>query len=232
MGEFATAQTAYESLDDKFRHAGDSKFFIHNPDYLPFLEGFEYVTQFLLDRPAMFVSDTQNVLGLLGFLDKEWYEAEHAKDYENLKAYFAELGDTMFFGLVAGVMHWEVMNDEQREFVRRAIDWSIEQAKGSGLDLNNAMQYVAQVKDPINYRSIFYQLIGDESVKQVSSRVKEIGKLHRKIRGKLNGEWVESDDLLHSLAHHVYENGDSAIESIQIQALFALAGLDINVHAH
>jgi hypothetical protein len=208
-----------------------SSFYTEHPELGEYEAGFAAMAKFLLDRPAMLIDDAQNKDKALLFIDKEWYEAEHAEQAEGRDELFAELGDMAFFVLLVGTIHWPDLNREERDFVERAIDWSQNKASKNQIDLGAAIVYVATTKDPVNYREEFYQLKDEESVDEARGRVVQIGKLHRKIRDQLNGHWKGSGNLLGTLAEQWYlGNAEIDTEVMQIEALFELAGIDMLSH--
>lgn len=223
-----SASEAADFLSRNLYGFREGAFLRENQKYEYLASGIEAIVEFLLNRPAMMVSDAQNRGGILAFVDKEWYEAQHAESNETSFDLFMELGDTVFFALLSGILHWDEIDTQQREFIKRAIDASVETANAHELDIVEAVKYVSQVKDPINYRREFYQLIDGEETRQVFDRVVPIGKLHRKIRDKLNGEWSGADDLLDALRLHYSTNDENKdLSAFQIRVLFDLAGLDL-----
>jgi hypothetical protein len=233
MGQEISAQEKFSELSHTVLNFRESSFLQENPQFRYLEEGFEAVANFLLERPAMLVSDSQNMEVVLQFLNKEWYEAKHADANEDFQHFFAEVGDTVFFAFVSGVLHWDQMDDRRKDFVSRSLGWCENDSQHQSVNLVDAVKYVANEKDPVNYRKDFYQLIEGESVRQVRQRVPTIGKLHRKIRDTLNTEQIAgSGDVLHALAvHHNSITNSGDMIKPQIQTLFQVAGLDLLVHA-
>lgn len=208
-------------------------FFGANGAATAYKEAAKSVVNFQLRRPAMLVADANDVGKILNFLDKEWYEAENAESVETREDLLAELGDMGFFVLLTGMLHWDKLEGSQRDFVQRALGWAEDKARENKINLSEAIVYAAEVKDPKNYREEFYGLRKEERVEETFHRVEKIGKLHRKIRSKLNGEWSETKDLLTTLATHWLNGSRQDDETIgQIEELFLLADIDILSYAY
>lgn len=88
------AQDVYGKVAQKISNFRTSTFFLEHESLANFEPGLDAIADFLLDRPLMLVSDNLNHDKILSLLDKEWYEAEHAKSVEGKDELYAELGDT------------------------------------------------------------------------------------------------------------------------------------------
>lgn len=229
MANTESASELYHKATLTLTNYRNSEFYLEREDLSEFDAAFEAMAEFLILRPAMLIDDAQNKDKALAFIEKEWYEAQHAEMVESSDDLFAEIGDTTFFALLAGTIHWASMSEAEKDFVDRSIEWSRDKARENGMETVEAVVYVAKEKDPINYRAEFYQLRGeDESLSEVRSRVVSIGKLHKKIREQLNGTWKGSTNLLETLATKWYlSDPETDIEAFQIEMLFELAGIDL-----
>lgn len=223
------ANVASQQISHRLDNFRESSFFLSDTRNQEITTGIEALVGFLKDRPAMMISDSVNKDGILRFLDKEWYEAEHSDTVNDLDNLSCEIGDTVFFAVLAGVMHWEEMSENERDFVSRAMEWTREKGSERKIDVNEMLVEVATEKDPTNYRKEFYQLKPHEETNQVYPRVVAIGKLHRKVRELLNGDWKESSNLLGTLATFWSEHkiGERKTQAMQVEELFTLSGLNV-----
>lgn len=222
------AQDVYVKAANKITNFRSSSFFLEHENLAIFETGFEAIAEFLLDRPLMLVNDALNKNGILQMLEAEWIEAEYAKNMEGKDELYAELGDTVFFGLLAGMLFWDQMEEVEKEFVNDSIKWSIRKGNENRMNLVDSVVYVAGRKDPTNYPEQFYQLKDNEEASQVNDRYRGIGKILRGIRPKLNAEWKETDDIVNLLAYRWTQGSpEGDIEMEQIEQLFAIANIDL-----
>lgn len=231
MNSEVLAEQIYSETVGKLSKFEKSGFFLANPDVAKLSQGFTAVIEFLLKRPAMLVHDVMQKDQLLIYLDQEVDEAMKAKKDETEWDHFLELGDVGFFGLLIGSLFWDELSDEQREKITTTIKWAREESESRSFDLNNAVQWVALVKDSANYREEFHQLIESETVDEVALRVPRIRDLHKELRPKLNGEWAGSHDLIMTLAIQWLSLGigSNTMDNTRqlIEQMFKYAGLNL-----
>jgi hypothetical protein len=228
------AGEAYLQVLKTIEVPSETKFFQENEQWGYLEDGANAVVDFVIKRPALLILDSMSVECVVNFADKEWYEAEvennfPENDLPKKNKLEDELGDLGFFALLAGMLFWEEMKDEQKDFVVRALEWAEETAQVNGIELARVIERVATLKDPANYREEIYQIDSEENIRDIPERVENVRRIGRSIRNDLNGKWKVGQLIEVLNRAYIGEAKDSEL-AIKIEALAYYSGIELGIN--
>jgi|GEM_PF-3265163 hypothetical protein len=227
MGYPEKAVDVYTQVRERISDPSRTAFFQGNEDLGYLAEAAETVAKFVLDRPAMAVADAIDPQLMLKLLWLERYEAREVECVcqDEKQSLEAELGDTMHFAILTGMLHWEDLDSHEREFVLESVKYVEKIARDKDIDVAKQVVGVAGEKDVVNYPEVFYQVGEGDKAKNMSNRVGELARLGKKLRPQLNNEWVGMGDRLIDVMVGFSGNGAKEEEKSVICRMLHVADL-------
>ena len=213
-----SAYDAFLLLREQVADPSQTPFFIENQTLAELVPAALDVANLMVARSLMLVADAQSYSDLLMLVYGEQKELLHANGHAEM---VSESGDLGFFAILSGMLFWDELGDDQRQYLLDMVSLGAI-AVGGLSNLTKAISQVVKTKDTVNYPVDFLQINVGETECEASVRLERTVRIYRELRGKLNGEW-SGGNLRKELSEYLAREGEDPHVQDLIWDLFVIS---------